>query len=242
MTNRKSLLILVCSYNEGDNLPELMSRITAIAPDADILLVDDGSTDSTYRWLADHQSEYPQLTVKNRGGKRGLGTAIRDGLQYAIDNDYQFCLNLDADLSHDPREIPVLLAAMNEDVDLAIGSRYVAGGGLQNCSWRRKLVSRTVNFLARTIISWKFRDCSSAYRCYRVAKVAEMNIQSIDNASYGFLEEILWRMWKSGAKIVERPIVYLERELGESKISMREATQTFGTLLRLHRFKSYRND
>lgn len=238
MTNAKSLLILVCSYNEGDNLPELFSRITAVAPEADILLVDDGSTDATYRWLADNQSRYPHLSVKNRGAKLGLGTAIRDGLQHAIDNGYQLCLNLDADLSHDPKEIAPLVAAMSPDVDLAIGSRYVPGGGLQNCSWRRKLVSKTVNFLARRIIGWNFRDCSSAYRCYRVATLAKLDIQSIDNASYGFLEEILWRAWSSGAKIVELPIVYLEREKGQSKISVREATHTFKTLLSLNRFRS----
>lgn len=242
MTDQKSLLVLVCCYNEGDNLPELISRVTAVVPLANILLVDDGSTDSTYGWLAENQASYPNLVVKNRGGKLGLGTAIRDGLQYAIENGYQFCVNLDADLSHDPAEIRPLVDAMGSDVDLAIGSRYVSGGGLRNCSWRRILVSRTVNFLARLIIGWKFRDCSSAYRCYRVATIAKLNLQSIDNASYGFLEEILWRAWKSGARIIELPIVYVEREMGESKISMREAIQTFKTLLSLHRFRSYRQD
>ncbi len=231
----KRLLILVCAYNEGGNLPTLLGELQSVAPKSDILLIDDGSTDNTYSWLAQHQSRYPQLTVRNRGKKLGLGTAIRDGLLYSIEHGYELCLNLDADLSHDPKAIPLLLEKIDENADLVIGSRFVAGGGFENCSWRRKFVSRSVNRLARLVIGWKFRDCSSAYRCYRVAFLKQLQIQNIENASYGFLEEILSKIWRAGGKIFEVPIVYTEREHGVSKISLKEAYCTLQTLFRIRR-------
>lgn len=231
----KRLLILVCSYNEGGNLPTLLQALQIVAPKSDILLIDDGSTDNTYSWLEQHQSRFPQLTVRNRGKKLGLGTAIRDGLLHSIENGYELCLNLDADLSHDPNAIPQLLDKMNDDTDLVIGSRFIAGGGFENCSWRRKFVSRSVNRLARLLIGWPFRDCSSAYRCYRVAFLKQLNIRDIENASYGFLEEILSKIWRAGGTIKEVPIVYTERERGESKISLKEAYCTLKTLVRIRR-------
>jgi dolichol-phosphate mannosyltransferase len=229
--------VLVCSFNEGDNLPTLFEQIRSSLPQADVLLVDDGSTDSTYEWLGKYASAYPQLTVINRGKKLGLGTAIRDGLMYAVDHDYDYCLNLDADLSHDPQQLPSILhKAISEQAALVIGSRYVAGGGFENCSWKRIFVSRMVNRLARWIVGWKVRDCSSAYRCYRTSDLKNLQLANIENASYGFLEEILWQLWKQQVKILEYPIIYTERTRGQSKISLHEAKQTMMTLLRLNRF------
>ena len=233
----RDLLILVCTYHEAANLPQLLPRLREAAPDADTLIIDDGSRDGTHQYLDAIRDEHPRLTVIDRGRKRGLGTAIRDGLVFARERGYRLCLNLDADLSHDPADIPRLLAEARSapPADLVIGSRYVAGGGLRNCSWRRKLTSHTVNFLARRMIGWSVRDCSSAFRCYRLAALSGVDLSSIENPSYGFLEEILCLMWRRGNEIREVPIVYSEREAGASKISATEAWQTLATLTRLSR-------
>ena len=229
------VLILVCSFNEAGNLPTLFEQLRLHSPTADVLLIDDGSDDGTHEWLRGNQQGWPWLTVINRGNKQGLGTAIRDGLLYAIEQDYELCINLDADLSHDPVELPKLLQAAQAGADLVIGSRYVSGGGFADCSWRRIWVSKTVNALARKLIGWPIRDCSSAYRCYRIAAIEDLQLSQINNASYGFLEEVLHRLWRPDAKIVEVPIVYTERQHGHSKISFREARLTLATLLKLAR-------
>ena len=229
------LLILICTFNEAANLPRLLAGLRDHVPAADFLIVDDGSQDGTHDYLNSIHSDFPQLSVINRGRKLGLGTAIRDGLLHAQARRYELCVNLDADLSHDPADIPRLLEVARSIArpDLVIGSRYVEGGGTVNCSWRRKLTSSTVNVLARRLIGWRVRDCSSAFRCYRIASLSQIDLAAIENPSYGFLEEILCLMWRRGLVIREVPIVYTERQAGDSKISASEAWQTFATLKRL---------
>jgi len=210
-----------------------------------------------------------QLRLKIRAGKLGLGSAIRDGLHFAIEQGYELVVNLDADFSHDPAAIPKLLAAMNTpqvdaveesivdgqvvsghindaQVGLVIGSRYVHKGGLVNCSWKRKLVSKAANAYARMLLGWSIKDCSSAYRCYRVASLRRLPWHEIQCNGYGFLEEILWHLLNlsnskdgdsglSKLKVIEVPIIYTERELGSSKISLAEATGTLEVLHKLRR-------
>ena len=227
------VLVLVCTYNEQKNLPALVEEIFAVAPNAHIFVVDDGSPDGTGDWAAEESTHRPNLNVLQRGAKLGLGTAIKAGLLYAIENEYDFVINLDADFSHDPACIPKILeAAINRQASLVIGSRYVAGGGFRNCSWRRHLVSRIANLYARGIVGWNVRDCSSAYRCYKVNELRKLDFSKIECVGYGFLEEILWAILRTGGSVIESPIIYTERELGESKISLKEA---IGTLKVLHR-------
>jgi len=201
-----------------------------------------------------------QLRLKIRSGKLGLGSAIREGLHFAIEQGYELVVNLDADFSHDPAAIPELLEAMNtrqvDNVDgqvgLVIGSRYVHKGGLVNCSWKRKLVSKAANAYARMLLGWSIQDCSSAYRCYRVASLRRLPWNEIQCNGYGFLEEILWHLLnlshsKNGdsemptLRVVEVPIIYTERELGSSKISLAEATGTLAVLHKLRRLGRKRN-
>lgn len=222
----------MCTYNELANLPRLVEEISAAVPLAKLLVIDDGSPDGTGDWAAEEALRRPQLHLLQRGSKLGLGTAIKAGLAYAAEQDYDYAINLDADFSHDPAKIPDLLnAAIDSQAALVIGSRYVEGGGLKNCSWRRHLVSRAANVYARALVGWKIRDCSSAYRCYRVDALQKIALTKIQCTGYGFLEEILWAILQSGGSVIERPIVYTEREHGESKISLKEAT---GTLRVLH--------
>ncbi len=227
------LLVFVCTYNERENLPSLVEKILAAAPLAQLLVIDDGSPDGTGDWAAEEALRRPQLHLLQRGAKLGLGTAIKAGLTHAMKHGYDYAINLDADFSHDPAQIPNLHnTAIDSQAALVIGSRYVEGGGLKNCSWRRHIVSRAANIYARAIVGWKIRDCSSAYRCYRVDALQKIVLSKIECAGYGFLEEILWAIIQSGGSVIESPIVYTEREHGESKISLKEAT---GTLKVLHR-------
>ena len=236
MTNQQSvsLLILVCTYNERVNLPELFAQIEASNPGARILVVDDNSPDGTSDWVSDRMAENPHISLIRRSGKLGLGTAIREGMEFAIQNGFEWILNLDADLSHNPSAIPALLAQRN-DADLVIGSRYVTGGGLAGCSWRRVFVSKCANAYARLLIGWTIQDCSSAFRLYRVSILKKIQLRELRATGYGFLEEILWHLIHEGARLKEVGIVYTERREGKSKISIKEALSTITALHQVSR-------
>ena len=234
--NMGSLLVLVCTYNERENLPILIPKIAETVPQADILIVDDGSPDGTAKWVEQEQRHRSNLRLIERTGKLGLGSAIQVGMRYAIEHGYSWMLNLDGDMSHDPSVIPSMLKLVPQ-VDLVIGSRYVAGGGLQGCSWRRVFVSKMANRLARWIVGWKIGDCSSAYRLYRVASLKQIDLSQMQERGYGFLEEILAHFLRIGAKVQEVPIVYHERRMGKSKISLQEARSAFSALLRASRLR-----
>ncbi len=172
----------------------------------------------------------------HRAGKLGLGTAMIEGMKYAIQHGYQYVLNLDADFSHHPRYIPALLAGMEPaggSHDVMIGSRYVSGGGIQGWPLKRKLMSRAVNLYARWLLWLKARDTSGGYRCYRVSKLAEMDFGKVLSRGYSFQEELLWMLRRHGGKIGEAPILFVDRELGQSKINRGEAWSAMRIILQL---------
>jgi dolichol-phosphate mannosyltransferase len=226
------LLILVCTYNERGNLPSLFERIQSAVSNANILVVDDNSPDGTSAWVEEYMQANSNVHLIRRAGKLGLGTAIREGMEFAINANYQWVLNLDADLSHDPAAIPSLLEYRDE-CDVVIGSRYVSGGGMVGCSWRRVFVSQCANAYARWIIGWAVRDCSSAFRLYRVEKLRQIQLRQMQGVGYGFLEEVLWHLLHIGSRLREVGIVYTERREGKSKISIKEALSTIGSIHRV---------
>jgi dolichol-phosphate mannosyltransferase len=228
----QDLLILICTYNERENLPVLLEQLFQVVPTANILVVDDGSPDGTGAWVQEKRTGDPRLHCLIRSGKQGLGTAIRLGMKHAIEHGYRWLINLDGDLSHDPSAIAAMLP-LRPQCDLAIGSRYIEGGGMQGCSWRRVFVSRCANILARGIVGWKIQDCSSAYRMYRVDLLQRIPLDSIQAKGYGFLEEVLALILRADGRVVETPIVYTERRQGKSKLSIREALSTLFALLRI---------
>ena len=234
MTEKRpaSLLVLVCTYNERGNLATLFERMEAVVPSANILVVDDNSPDGTSDWVEEHMRAHPNVALIRRSGKLGLGTAIRQGMEFAIQNDFEWLLNLDADLSHDPESIPDLLR-VREQCDLVIGSRYVPGGGMAGCSWRRIFVSKCANMYARFAIGWSVHDCSSAFRLYRIANLRQIRLGDLIGTGYGFLEEVLWHLLNSGARLTEVGIVYTERQEGKSKISIKEALSTLSSIHRI---------
>lgn len=228
----QNLLVALATYNELDNLPSLVAAIRAQLPDADVLVVDDNSPDGAGQWCDAFARDNPWFTVIHRERKLGLGSATWAAMHAAIDGGYDFLITLDADWAHPPEALPDLVrAAANADV--VIGSRYCPGGAVAGPSWRRRLVSRTLNFATRTALGWPVRDASTAYRVYRVEVLRKVDFTRLTAAGYSYLEEILWRLYRLGARIVEVPITFTKRRAGASKNSLHEAAGKLRTLLRL---------
>jgi len=225
-------LITLATYNERENLPRLVDEIFQHAPQVDLLVIDDDSPDGTGVWADQKAKDDSRVQVLHRPGKLGLGTATIAGMKYAIEHDYDYLLNLDADFSHHPRYIPALLAGMDE-ADVMIGSRYVRGGSTPEWPLRRRLMSRAVNAYARCLLGLKPRDCSGAFRCYRVSQLKQLDFSTIQSRGYSFQEEILWRLKQLGAGFAETPITFTDRQHGQSKINSREALGALWIIFRL---------
>jgi dolichol-phosphate mannosyltransferase len=222
MSATPRLLVSLCTYNERDNVGELIPEIWRYAPAAEILIIDDNSPDGTGKVADDWAAREPRVHVLHRAGKQGLGSAILAGLRYAIERDYELLINLDADFSHPPRFIPALLGLM-DSADVGIGSRYIPGGGIVGWGWRRHFMSRSINWYARTLLRLTTRDNSGGFRCYRLAKMRELELDRIVARGYAFQEEILFYCRRIGCRFAETPIVFEERRYGTSKIGIRES-------------------
>lgn len=230
MKPEERLLVTLCTYNERENLTAIVPEIQRHAPQADILIIDDNSPDGTGQLADDLARQDSRVRVLHRTGKLGLGTAILAGFRYGIEHGYDFLINLDADFSHPPRYIPQLLERMH-DSDVAIGSRYVPGGGVVGWGWHRHFMSRGINWYARLTLRLKTRDNSGSYRCYRVAKLAELDLDRFRARGYAFQEEVLYRCRRLGCRFTEVPIVFEDRRYGESKINRWEVVEALRVML-----------
>jgi dolichol-phosphate mannosyltransferase len=224
------LLVSLATYNERDNIAPLIQAIHEQAPLADLLIIDDNSPDGTGQLADDLASKDPRIHVIHRPGKLGLGTATVAAIQYAIDQNYDLLLNLDADFSHPPRFLPALLKGMDR-YDVMIGSRYVAGGGTENWPLTRKIISRSVNRMVRTLFRMPVKDASGAFRCYRVSKLREVPLERIKSRGYSFQQEMLYRCHKAGCRLGETPIIFENRRAGTSKVNWKEAARSISMLL-----------
>ncbi|MFO7904308.1 MAG: polyprenol monophosphomannose synthase [Pirellulaceae bacterium] len=236
-TGCERVLVAIATYNELATLPELVRQVREIVPGADVLIVDDNSPDGTGDWVARQASLDSRIMGIHRPGKLGLGTATLASLRYAMEHDYTYVVALDADGSHDPKYIPSLLNAIRrpgEDApDMVIGSRYVAGGGTLGWPLHRRVMSRAVNWLARTMLGLPVRDCSGAFRCTRVDLLRHLDFDSFRSQGYSLFEELLWRCKHASARFEEVPIVFSDRSEGQSKISARESLGAIWMLMRL---------
>jgi dolichol-phosphate mannosyltransferase len=227
------LLVSLATYNEAGNLEPLVETIRQYAPECSILIVDDNSPDGTGKIADQLAARLPGIHVLHRAGKLGLGTAILEAIGFAIAKGYDYLLNLDADFSHPPRFIPALLQGM-KDHDVMIGSRYVPGGGVEGgFTFKRKLMSTGINWYARLLLGLKSTDNSGAFRCYRVSKLAQIDLSKVRSRGYSFQEEILFWCKQVGCRIGETPIIFENRRSGTSKINMREAASALWILLQL---------
>jgi dolichol-phosphate mannosyltransferase len=226
-------LIAVATYNERDNLATLLAEIHQYAPAAEVLVIDDNSPDSTGELADDLASQHAWLHVVHRAGKLGLGTALVLAMRYAMEQNYDLLVTMDADGSHSPVYLPKLLAGMERN-DLMIGSRYVPGGGTKNWPMSRQWMSWGVNTLARVLMHLPARDCSGNYRCYRVEKLRQAHLERIVSHGYSFQEEVLYRCRQTAhCRIGETPIVFEDRRAGVSKMNRYEVVRSLAVLLRL---------
>jgi dolichol-phosphate mannosyltransferase len=224
-------LIIIPTYNEYENLRPLLEQIFSYAPVSDILIVDDNSPDGTGR-LADqiHESD-KRVHVLHRAGKLGLGTAYVAGFKYAIEHNYDAAFEMDADFSHDPRYLPDFLTAI-ENADLVIGSRYIHGGGTPNWSFIRRCISGCGNIFARFMLGIPVHDCTAGYRCYRREVLESIELDSVQSQGYAFQVEMAYRVMRQGFKIVEIPIIFMDRRVGQSKMSRKIVIEAFTYVLR----------
>lgn len=214
----RSALVVVPTYNESGNLPPLVSGLMR-HDHVRLLIVDDQSPDGTGAIADRLAGEHPgRIQVMHRTGRRGLGRSYVDGLSQAVKESVDVICQMDADLSHDPTHLPSLIAATS-NADLAIGSRYVEGGAIVNWPLRRRLLSRCANTYIRAVTRLSVRDCTSGYRCWRREALAGLPLDRFFSDGYSFLVEMLFVASRRGCRIAEVPITFVERRLGESKVS-----------------------
>jgi len=231
----KKALVVIPTYNEIENLPELVEGVFQYLPECEVLIIDDDSPDGTGRWCDEYARTDRRLTCLHREEKLGLGSALLAAMRFALENDYTFTMTMDADLSHPPRYLPDILAkidvAEKPQVDVVIGSRYIAGGTIRGWSFWRRLMSFAVNFFSRLLLGLKVRDCSSGFRCYRTKVLTRIDSGQIRSKGYSFEEEILWQLHRQGAHFAEIPFTFVDRGKGTTKISIKEAIAAGGVIL-----------
>ena len=215
---KPSALVVVPTYNERANLPVLVAGLMQ-HPSVRVLVVDDQSPDGTGHVADQLAREHPgRVEVLHRIANRGFGRSYIDGMKRAVAEQVDVLCQMDADLSHDPRQLPALIAA-TADADVVIGSRYVSGGSIVNWPLRRKILSRAANIYIRAITQLNARDCTSGYRCWRRAALASLPLDRFISDGYSFLVEMLFIAARRGCRITEVPITFIERREGESKVS-----------------------
>lgn len=220
MTVPPRVLVVTPTYDERDNLPALVERLFAAAPGADLLVVDDASPDGTGA-LADelHAQHGDRLRVLHRTAKRGLGSAYVEGFRFALAEGYDVVVQMDADLSHDPRAVPALLAALREGADVAVGSRWVSGGGIEGWGLGRLVLSRGGSLYSRWILGAPVRDMTSGFKALRRRVLEAIDLGAIRSEGYSFQIEVSHRALQAGFRLVEVPILFVDRRAGHSKLS-----------------------
>ena len=213
------VLVIVPTYNERDNLPAIVAAVHEHLGEADVLVVDDNSPDGTGAVADDIAAKDAKVHVLHRPGKQGLGTAYVAGFRWALQRDYQFLFEMDCDFSHDPKYLPTMLARARAGADLVLGSRYVDGGGTVNWGPMRKLISRGGSLYARTILGVGVRDLTGGFKCFRRGTLERLDLDSVSAQGYGFQIEMTYRAVKHGLRVEEVPIVFVDRRVGQSKMS-----------------------
>ena len=230
MTPRAEILVVIPTYNEAENLPQLIREIVQEKLPLEILVIDDHSPDGTGQVAEAMKSEAP-VTVLHRAGKLGIGSAHKEGFRHAIQHGYRWVLTMDADFAHSPRYLKRLLEG-SEFADVVVGSRYIQGGGLAGWSRARRILTHTAHWLTTAFLRMPY-DCTGGFRLYPVALLKEINLDEIHAEGYAFLIEMLFHIRRKGHTVGEIPIVISTRHRGKSKISRAEILRAVKTLGRL---------
>lgn len=214
-------LVVIPTYQEAANIERVLGQVRESAPVVDVLVVDDNSPDGTAK-LAESVSEaLGSIQVLSRPGKDGLGSAYRAGFAWGLERNYDVLIEMDADLSHDPADLPRLLESIDSGNDLVVGSRYVPGGAVPGWPVHRSLLSREGNRYAKLMLGIPLLDATSGYRAYRASVLRRIDLTEVRADGYGFQIEMAYRMHRNGANVAEVPITFVDRTLGKSKMSGR---------------------
>ena len=214
-------LIVLPTFNEADNIVEVLQKLRAVVPEASVLVVDDASPDGTADLVEEVAEQIGDVSVMRRPAKSGLGSAYRDGFRRGLSVGYDVMGEMDSDLSHDPAALPLLLTAVADGAALALGSRYIPGGSIPDWSWHRRALSRWGNRYAAAVLGIDVKDATSGYRAYRAEALTNIDFHTVQADGYGFQVEMAYRVLASGGRIVEVPISFTDRVRGESKMSSR---------------------
>lgn len=211
-------LVISPTYNERKNIQSLVEQVLGPNPDYHLLVVDDNSPDKTAEKVKELQQLYPNLHLEERPGKAGLGTAYLFGFQWALDRHFEAIVQMDADLSHDPKDVPRLVAEL-ENHDLVIGSRYVNGVSVVNWPIRRLILSYGANMYSRIITGMPINDATGGFKAWRGSLLDTIRLEKVRSQGYSFQIEMNFRAWRLEASIKEETIIFVDRTIGESKMS-----------------------
>jgi dolichol-phosphate mannosyltransferase len=214
-----SVWVILPTYNERENLPLIVPRIRSVLPEATILVVDDGSPDGTGRLADEMATADPNLRVLHRTAKEGLARAYAAGFATALEGGADAVVQMDADGSHDPAAVPAFLDALRDGVDLVLGSRYVRGGGAVGWPFIRWFVSFGGNLYSQAILWLPYRDLTGGFKAWRAATLRAVDPATVTSTGYVFQVELTWRAHRAGARIRELPITFVERSIGQSKMT-----------------------
>ena len=211
-------IILIPTLNEKENLKNLIPAIFNLIPEISVLVVDDNSIDGTQELVEKLKQNYGNLFILTRTSDHGYGRSSIDGFKWALEKSYEFLVTMDADFSHDFNVVPLLINELKNS-DIVIGSRYVKGGGVQNWSFLRRILSKFANFYVRLILGLPIRDVTTGFNAYRTGCLRKIDFKDINSEGYAFLIELKYRLYQVGYAFVEYPIIYNERREGQSKMS-----------------------
>lgn len=238
-------LVIIPTYNEKENIENIIKAVFELEKEFDVLVIDDGSPDGTadiVKKLQENSSN--KLFLIQREGKQGLGTAYIRGFKWAIEHNYEYISEMDADFSHNPKDLVRLQQKCTEGYDLAIGSRYVNGVAVVNWPMSRILISYYASAYVRFITGLKIKDTTAGFKCYKRKVLEAIELDSVKFKGYAFQIEMKFRTWKYGFKIVEVPIIFTDRQKGSSKMSGGIFNEAFWGVIRMKissLFKSYKN-
>jgi dolichol-phosphate mannosyltransferase len=235
-------IVIIPTYNEKENIEAIIRKVFSLSVPFDILIVDDGSPDGTGLIVKGLQQEFPALHILERTEKNGLGTAYIAGFKWCLDKEYEFIFEMDADFSHNPEDLSRLYDACKNGGDMSIGSRYVTGVNVVNWPMSRVMLSYFASKYVRMITSLPIHDTTAGFVCFRSSVLRKINLDDIKFRGYAFQIEMKFTAWKHGFKLVEVPIIFTDRTLGESKISnniIREAVWGVLALKMKSWFKKY---
>jgi len=224
-------LVVIPTYNEAANVLKVIDAVRAAAPEVEVLVVDDSSPDGTGHLVEAHPAFGSRVHLLSRPPRSGLGAAYRAGFAWALERGYDEIGQMDADLSHPPERLPALFSAL-EEADVAVGSRYVRGGGVRRWGWHRRAISRAGNLYVRALLGTPVHDTTAGFKAFRADALRTIDVLDSESNGYSFQIENTWRASRRGLRVLEVPIVFTDRTAGQSKMSGSIAREALGLVLR----------